>query len=359
MRKGTAIILPVVKQIIRILQLALFVVLVLSLVACDQLQQGYYLTPENYPGVEIDPSTPTLIPTPLPPTGSTATPVSTVRAVPTETLTPLPPPTETAPPEPTRITCPDTKGVMVFDAFSSSYTGGMVNYRVYLPPCYALSGKRFPVLIMLHGLGVGMDDAQWDEMGLDEAADAGFADGSLSPLIIVMPNGNDAGHESSYGDYPKILVEELIPRIESLYCTLDHPTGWAIGGLSRGGYWATWIAFSYPDLFSRLGGHSPYFFEPESSTEKNPNNLVDGILGIGHMAIYFDHGKQDYPQVLEGVGEFVSRLRRQGIVVEYVINEQGDHTEAYWSEHVADYLAFYTAEWPRDLNDLPACDTEE
>jgi enterochelin esterase-like enzyme len=337
----------------------LLVVLASGLAACEQLQQGYYLTPENYPGAESVPSTPTLIPTLLPPANSTATPVSTVRAIATKTLTPLPPPTGTATPEPTRITCTETEGVMIFDAFSSSYTGGTVNYRVYLPPCYALSGKRFPVLIMLHGLGTGMDDSQWDEMGLDEAANAGFADGSLAPLIIVMPNGNDAGHDSSYGNYPEVLVEELIPRIESLYCTLDHPTGWAIGGLSRGGYWATWIAFSHPDLFSRLGGHSPYFYEPESGAEKNPNNLVDGILGIGHLSIYFDHGKQDYPQVLEGVGDFVSRLRRQGIVTEYVINEYGDHTEEYWSEHVTDYLAFYTADWPRDLNDLPACDTEE
>lgn len=330
-----------------------------SLTACEQLQQGYYLTPENYPDVEIVSSTSTLIPTLPSPADSTATPVSTVRAVATATLTPLPPPTETATPEPTRIACTETEGVIIFDAFSSSYTGGTVNYRVYLPPCYALSGKRFPVLIMLHGLGAGMDDSQWDEMGLDEAANAGFVDGSLSPLIIVMPNGNDAGHENSYSNYPDVLVEELIPRIENLYCTLDHPTGWAIGGLSRGGYWATYIAFSHPDLFSRLGGHSPYFYDPESSAEKNPNNLVDGILGIGHLSIYFDHGKQDYPQVLEGVGDFVSRLRRQGIVTEYVINEYGDHTEEYWSEHAADYLAFYTAEWPHDLNDLPACVVEE
>jgi enterochelin esterase-like enzyme len=348
-----------VKQGIHVLRLLSFAVLVFGLAACGQLQRGYYLTPENYPGAEIAPPTATLPPILPPSADTTATPVSTVRAIPTETLTPLPAPTETAIPEPTRIACAETNGTIVFDSFISAYTGGTVNSRVYLPPCYSLSGKRFPVLIMLHGLGAGMDDSQWDEMGLDEAADAGFADGSLAPLIIVMPNGNDAGHESSYGDYPEVLVEELIPRIESLYCTLDHPSGWAIGGLSRGGFWATWIAFSWPDLFSRLGGHSPYFYEPESGAEKNPNNLVDGVHGINHLAIYFDHGKQDYPQVLEGVGEFVSRLRQQGIAVQYVINEQGDHTEAYWSEHTADYLEFYTAEWPRHLDDLSACDAEQ
>ncbi len=331
-----------------------FTFLLLGAVGCEKLQPGYYLTPEHYPTRPADRSlaVETALPSP------TATPPSTVNAIPTFTPT-LPsaspvPPTST----PTPLACTETQGVIIHDALMSQITGSAFRYRIYLPPCYAQSKRRYPYLIMLHGLVPGsdvMNDSQWDQLGLDEAADQGYAQGALPSLVIVMPNGNDAEYAYDAGPLPEVIVQELIPTLESRYCLWGDAAHRAIGGLSRGGYWAYWIALSHPDLFARVGGHSPFFYEAASPAEKNPNNLVDSAPNIEHLMMYFDHGQQDYVDV--GVRDFVSRLERRGITPQYVVNPTGSHTEDYWAAHVADYLLFYSADWPRRVEDFPPCET--
>lgn len=336
--------------------LALLLIVMIS--GCSKLQPGYYLTPENYPGYGLTQTvTETPLPTDPPPT-HTPTPESTIHVF--ATATPVAPPTYTATPLPTSTSAPcyDTEGTVIIDSFFSQITGNLFQYRIYLPPCYASANRRYPVLIMMHGLGEGMDDSQWERMGLTDAAGDGYMQGVLPPVIIVMPNGNDADHAGYYGPspYPDVVVDELISLVDTRYCTLADPDYRAIGGLSRGGFWAYWIALNHPELFIRVGGHSPYFFEPESPTDKNPNNVVDTAPGIERLGMYFDHGPDDYAQVITGVQAFVQVLENRGIPSTYVINPTGDHTEAYWSAYVGDYLLFYTAGWPRTTDDLPTCE---
>lgn len=329
--------------------------LLLGAVGCEKLQPGYYLTPEHYPTRPADRLSASATAPPSP----TATPPSTVNAVSiptniTPSASPLPPTSTSVP-----LACAETQGVIVRDALMSQITDSAFRYRIYLPPCYAQSGRRYPYLIMLHGLVPGsdvMNDSQWDQLGLDEAADQGYAQGALPPLVIVMPNGNDADYAYDAGPLPEVIAQELIPTLESRYCLWGDAAHRAIGGLSRGGYWAYWIAFSRPDLFTRVGGHSPFFYEAASPAEKNPNNLVDSAPGIERLTMYFDHGRQDYVDV--GVRDFVGRLERRGITPHYVVNPTGSHSEDYWAAHVADYLLFYTADWPRRVEDLPPCESE-
>lgn len=324
-------------------------ILTFSAAGCQQLQVGYYLTPQNIPTLSATSTQP-------PGGGDSAAdgppPSPTAPAAPvTPTLQPSPSPTRTP------IPCDETRGSILQESFSSRLTGKAFRYRIYLPPCYAATARRYPVLIMLHGLGEGMDDSQWDQLGLDEAADEGFAQGVLAPLIIVMPNGNDADHAGFNGPspFPEVVVQELIPHVQARFCTWNDPDLWAIGGLSRGGFWAYWIAFQHPELFGRVGGHSPYFYKPDFPTDKNPANLVDTAEGLDRLSMYFDHGPQDYDEVIAGVQDFVTRLERRGIHPEVVINLVGGHTEDYWARHVGDYLSFYAADWPREVEDFPSC----
>lgn len=324
-----------------------------SSVACDRLQPGYYLTPGHVPTLP-----PSVTPTTGPITPS-VTPPSTVMAFATFTLTPFgasPAPTATFTPTstPTVEPCDETEGQIVDQTLSSAAALHEVHYRVYLPPCYSKSQRRYPVLYIFHGLGEGMDDSQWIRMGLTTAEDLGYARKSLPPMIIVMPNGNDANYSWDAGPFPAMIVDELIPTIESMFCTWNDPSRRAIGGLSRGGYWAFWIAFSHPELFSRVGGHSAFFYDADTPTDENPNNLVDKVRGIESLGLYLDHGADDHI-VDVNLRDFVERLRKRGIEPEYVINPVGAHTEEYWSAHTADYLTFYADEWPREVTTYPSC----
>ncbi len=289
------------------------------------------------------------------PAPATATDPPVLPAAPAMTASP------TAFPTPALFVCQEAGGRIVRESFPSAITGKDFNYRIYLPPCYGLSGKRYPVLILLHGYDPNSDrdnDDQWDRIGMDEAATAGYLAGNLPPMIIVMPNGNDASYGSDLGDgpFPRVVINELVPWIDVHYCTWPAAAERAIGGLSRGGYWAYYIAFSAPQLFSRVGGHSPYFYPPFSAANANPVNLVDEAPGIENLAMYFDHGTGDYGSVLLNVPEFVQRLEQRGITVTYVINDDDrGHSEPYWSAHLSDYLEFYSADWPRDISAYPDC----
>src|SRR3954447_22958337 len=60
-------------------------------------------------------------------------------------------------------------------------------YRVFLPPGYGDSNRRYPVLYMLHG--VAGDSSEWHSIGLLEAADRMIKSGEIEPMLIVLPNG--------------------------------------------------------------------------------------------------------------------------------------------------------------------------
>lgn len=275
-----------------------------------------------------------------------------------KTAAPLP--TLSLIPSLTPESCFETQGTILEESFRSAITRQPFHYRIYLPPCYVVSGRRYPVLFLLHGFdpqSEKMNDDQWGRLGVGEVATAGFLAGQTPAMIIVMPNGNDAyyGDDTSDSPFPQIVVQEMIPWIDSHYCTWGDATGRAIGGLSRGGYWAIYIAFRFPQLFSRLGAHSPYLYAPYDWTSANPFNLVDSAVGIESLSMYFDHGTNDYASVVANTGEFVRRIEQRGIAVQYVVSEGGGHVEAYWSAHVAEYLAFYSAAWPTDVGEYPLC----
>jgi enterochelin esterase-like enzyme len=175
-------------------------------------------------------------------------------------------------------------------------------------------------------------------------------------MIIVMPNGEDGLHgynPDTYNySYERQIIEELIPHIEDYFCTWNQSSSRSIGGLSRGGFWAYEIAFRHPELFDRVGGHSPAFFD-DGNPEYNPYFLVDTAVGIERLKMYLDHGASDW--TVDNVRYFVEHLRRRTIEPEYIVNPVGQHVEDYWASHTADYLAFYSADWPKDVRELPSC----
>ncbi len=74
--------------------------------------------------------------------------------------------------------------------FFSATLGRAMPYFVYLPVGYAESGKRYPVLYMLHGYGGS--NTEWIGYGLPETADHMMNAGEIPPMILVLPQGDQA-----------------------------------------------------------------------------------------------------------------------------------------------------------------------
>lgn len=140
---------------------------------------------------------------------------------------------------------------------------------VYTPAGYETSGKRYPVLYLLHGMGG--DENAWTELGrAAQILDNLIAQGKAEPMIVVMTNGNadlqaapgesSLGFESPSMQLPKTMegsfethFPEVVNFIDKNYRTVKSKKGRAIAGLSMGGFHSMHISKEYPDMFDYVG----------------------------------------------------------------------------------------------------------
>ena len=267
--------------------------------------------------------------------------------------TPLP--EATALPSPTPFACPETTGRVIQGAVPSAVTGDEITYYMYLPPCFYESLQRYPYVVLLHG--TGYDDGMWVDLGVPSVMDQGIASGTLPPMVVLMPDGGliaELNDQPDGASYETVILDELIPAVERDFCLWGARAGRAIGGISRGGFWAFSIALRHPDAFSAVGGHSPHFEPDNVAPEFNPLDLAARANSAQvALRIYLDHGANDY--VGTNVRRMSDLLRQNGIAHDYFVDPVGDHDMVYWSSHVAEYLSFYGQVWPKDVAALPSC----
>lgn len=207
-----------------------------------------------------------------------------------------------------------------------------MRYRVYLPACYGFDQKEhYPVLYLLHGQT--FDENQWPRLGLAERMDALIAEKRIAPFLVVMPFDYSFKQPKDYG-FEKAFIELLLPRIEGNYRTLPRR---AIGGLSRGGAWAFYIGTRYPNLFEKIGGHSPALFY--SDMGGLPIRLRDLAALPNPPEFYIDAGNSDVE--FEGVDALSNQINRLNLPHEWHYNV-GFHDETYWAAHLENYLLWYS-----------------
>lgn len=207
---------------------------------------------------------------------------------------------------------------------------------VYTPPCYAQTGDRYPVLYLLHGVGYTED--QWLRLGIAETADRLIANGEITPFIIVMPFNYGSDPPAS-DPFDEVLLETLIPVIDTDFFTQPERTLRAVGGLSRGGGWAIHLGVRHPAVFGISGAHSPAIFYADGATMKMRLQQIPPEL---RPRFYIDIGDAD--QDLKAVREFESVLEELNIEHTWRLNI-GAHTEDYWRGHIENYLRWYSLQF--------------
>jgi len=297
-------------------------------------------TPElDTPAVVATGATPSSTPEPTLPPDPTATP--TPLPSPTPTLAPTDTPVPTPPP-PTASDAP-LAGRVELGTYHSAITGRAESYRAYLPPGYDDTDQRYPTLYLFHGYPY--DETHWVDLGVEESADAAISEGRLPPFIIVLPRANSNGlYVTTSGgpnSFESQVVNELVPHIEVTYRTLQTRDARAIGGISRGGVWSLQIAFTHPGAFGVVGAHSPALAVNRAPPAHDPFVLV-GEPGVEDLRIYLSTGDGDWART--GTWEIHQALDERGIESRYALHT-GIHVDSLWAQHIAEYLAFYTADW--------------
>lgn len=154
-----------------------------------------------------------------------------------------------------------TAPLVQYQTFASPSLGANISYGVYLPAEYAANPtKSYPVLYWLHG---GVGNATSGE-GFVSRADTEMNAGRLVPFIIVLANGPQTLWTDRHpalttykAPIETIIIDELIPLIDSSYRTIPTREGRGIEGFSMGGRGASRLGLKYPDKFvlmSELAG---------------------------------------------------------------------------------------------------------
>ncbi|MBP8058026.1 MAG: hypothetical protein KA314_19530, partial [Chloroflexi bacterium] len=262
-----------------------------------------------------------------------------------------PNPTYTPSPTPHWTTTCTTPGQIVTGVFPDPIDGPERAYRVYLPPCYGEDGRIYPVLYLFHG--TFQDDTAWDQHGVDEAAEVMILAREIPPLIIVLPTSANIDYYSSGGpnSWEGVVMAYLLPFIETNYCVGAEAPWRAMGGLSRGGYWALEIAFQHPAAFARVGAHGAALEDTAATPAINPQYSWQGKELTG-LSLYLDTGDADWYRL--NFEQLHTDLAAANIPHEWHLNT-GTHEDAYWASHVRDYLLWYTANWPQERENYPIC----
>ncbi len=159
------------------------------------------------------------------------------------------------------------RGRLEIFAYASTVTGTRRKAQVYLPAGYS-SGKRYPVLYLLHG--IGGNEYEWTGYVKAQAIiDNLIATGCAVPMIVVLPNGRamvddrppanpyNPTNVKAFADFEHDLLDSLIPAIEAGYSTLSDREHRALAGLSMGGGQSLNFGLGHIDTFAWLGAFSP------------------------------------------------------------------------------------------------------
>lgn len=155
---------------------------------------------------------------------------------------------------------PEVKTEVVPDELDSQALAGnllgdparrMMN--VILPPSYATSSQRYPVVYVLHATNDGESYAYT----IKSEYEAMMRNGAAKEMIFVVPNANNRLGGGWYlnsptiGDYETYLTKELVDYIDAHYRTLAQRDSRGITGCSMmGGAGAMHLALKFPDVYS-------------------------------------------------------------------------------------------------------------
>jgi len=164
--------------------------------------------------------------------------------------------------------------------YFSKTTNSVRHVYIYTPPEYDKNpAKRYPVLYLQHGMGE--NETGWGNQGrANVIMDNLIAEGKAVPFIIVMENSSvkfpsgfrpgarpqgqgantpDKGPRNPMGNFnfaaqfERILIDDLMPYVESNFRVIADQQHRAMAGLSMGGMQTRLITLSNLDKFSQIG----------------------------------------------------------------------------------------------------------
>lgn len=269
-------------------------------------------------------------------------------------------------------------GDLRVDYYFSKSTNAVRRCFVYTPPDYDKDpSKRYPVLYLQHG--AGEDETGWGSQGhAGLILDNLMAEGKAKPFIIVMDNGGNIGGGArggrgrggppatqpatppaaaggapargaagrggfafNFGSFEHILLDELIPHIDSTYRTQADQQHRAMAGLSMGGMQTRSIAPNHLDTFAYIGVFSGGAIAPADVKDMDSFKQKVKLVFVSYGSREVDPGAR---RGRAGGGPFggdpkaaTDALQAAGINTHYYISPQTAHEWQSWRRSLHEF----------------------
>jgi S-formylglutathione hydrolase FrmB len=258
---------------------------------------------------------------------------------------------------------------------SSKILGKNVMYSIYLPPDYDISSSRkYPVVYLLHGYSD--NETAWVQFGnVNQAADKAIANNDITPMIIVMPQGELNWYVNNYDGKVKwmdMFIKEFIPTVEKEFRARGTTEYRAISGLSMGGYGSLINCLKNPSVFSACAALSAAVWADDDIVSKNVDyenpwfpisakgkdrltphwkdlsilELVNKLPldTLKKVRWYVDCGDDDF--LTTGNAKLHIVMKEKNVPHEYRV-KNGYHNWDYWRTNITDALKFISAGFDR------------
>jgi enterochelin esterase-like enzyme len=238
--------------------------------------------------------------------------------------------------------------------FSSKAIRGELGLQVYLPPDYAQSRLRYPVVYFLHGLPAAKDAYQSTDFLREAMAQTG-----RQAIVVALQGARDGESDAEYLDggpgdnWATALAVEAPRYVDRHFRTIADRRGRAIVGLSAGGYGAVLLGFHHLGSFAAIESWSGYFHptdvtgttgldlgSPEKNAQASAHSFVASLrrrfadkstwLGfyVGSADTRFRAENEQLDEELTSAG--VPHLFRV---------YSGGHEQPLWTRHAPQWLA--------------------
>lgn len=207
---------------------------------------------------------------------------------------------------------------------------------VYAPPAYGRElDKKYPVLYLQHG--AGENQTSWSNQGrANVILDNLLANQACEQMLIVMDHGyTSAPHEKGEQTrrsqlFSQVMIDELIPQIESHYRVIADREHRAIAGLSMGAGQALSIGLSNLDKFAYIGcfsGARRSLHAPTAENAPSPAE-IDAKLRL----LWIGCGTEDF--VFPRCKDLHESLEEKGIKHVF-LSHPGTHEWQAWRYHLS------------------------
>lgn len=247
---------------------------------------------------------------------------------------------------------------IVSESFEMPELGRKRKIRLYLPPNYASSNLRYPVLYMHDGQNLFDNATSFSgEWQVDESLNTYFEKTGKGIIVVGIDNGGSyripeytPWRHPNYGGgegakYMQFVVKTLKPYIDKQYRTLADKPNTALMGSSLGGLISHFGALEYPQVFGKIGVFSPSFWFSDSTYI-----LASQKANIQDTKMFLLAGGAESATMVAEMEKMLQTMKQAGFKPENMSSKvvpAGTHSEGFWRNEFPFAIQYLFGEIPK------------